>query len=1016
MSNSDLPGRPDQLVPAGAAAVQIFTLGELAVAVDGVAVAVGPRKQRALLGLLLCRPGAEVPSGELIDALWGFSAPPSAANNLRTYVHGLRQVLRGDLITGNGRPGYRLRTDLLWTDTQQFLAHREEAERALERGDPVAARVALQAAVALRRGPAFGDIRGLTAVEEEAGRWEERWLLAVEQRVELDLDRGQAAELVGELTALVGQHAYRERLVAFLMLALYRSGRQTEALAVYRRTASTLAQELAVEPGAGLTELHRAMLCQDPGLEDRIEVQLSAGLHAAPNPPAAAMLAAPHHLPLDIPDFTGRREPIEAMREQLTAGRAVIVVSGEAGVGKTSLVVHLAHRLVELFPDGQLFVALAGSGSRPATAQEVLSRILVLLGVDRTAIPPEVTLRTELFRAVLAHRRVLLVLDNAADVAQVRALLPGGTGSALLVTIRRALAGLEPAYHLVLPELSGVESIELLANIAGTARVAAEPDAATRIAQLCDRLPLAIRIAGARLAAKPHWALRELVERLTDEHRRLDELQIGDLAVRASLSLTYQVLQPGTRQLFRVLGQLTGSDFPAWVAATLVGAPVTEVTEGLEQLVDWHLLDVAQRDAAGRQRYRMHDLLAVFARELQRDAVEDGERHTAMGQALGAWLTVFDGMEARLVREARSYDRHRPTPSYPLGWLPPQRAAVSGATAETTAETSTLIIETGWAVTATLVGMSFELWSQWDNWRMTRAVALYSGRRAGDRLIAQTWEIKPGQERPWSAAVTTLEQGVRSFHDLEELTWHAVSLLSLGNLYRAGARLDESGQTLHACVERFRALGHPDWTGAALLSLGSLGVVDGRLAEAVTSLRDCLDIFADRGDRLWQGYARRALGYAYQQHGRFAEAVVELEAALPVFREHEDSMWEAHTSLTLGLARLGLHQFDHAVDELERSVATFRYYGDPRSEALALRALARAEIGRNRVDAAETHLRASLAVFTALENTIGTPLALWDLGTMYQRSGRSAEADTYLVPARQIFAELKLTELPSLAR
>jgi DNA-binding SARP family transcriptional activator/tetratricopeptide (TPR) repeat protein len=970
--------------------VQILALGELVVAIDGVPVAVGPAKQRALLGLLLCRPEVEVPSGELIDALWGPSAPPSAANNLRTYVHGLRRVLGSHVIAGNGRPGYRLRTDLLWTDTQQFLAYCADAEGA----DPVAARASLEAAVALRRGPPFGDLRHLTAVADEAGLWEERWLLAVEQRVELDLDRGRAAELVGELTALVARHPYRERFVALLMLALYRSGRQTEALAVYRRTANTLAEELAVEPGADLTELHRAMLRQDSGLQRR------------------ASEDAPHHLPLDIPDFTGRRESLETMREQLSAGRAVIVVTGQAGIGKTSLVVHLAHRLAELFPDGQLFVGLAGTGSRPTTAHEALTRILVLLGVDRTAIPREVSLRTELFQAMLARSRVLLVLDNAADEAQVRPLLPWGTGSAVLVTGRRPLAGLEPAYHLVLPELSGAESVELLASIAGTARVAAEPDAATRLTELCDRLPLAIRIAGARLAAKPHWALRELVERLTDEHRRLDELQVGDLAVRASLALTYRVLQPGTQHLFRVLGQPAGTDFPAWVAATLAGSPVTDVTEGLEQLVDWHLLDVAQRDPAGRQRYRMHDLLAVFARELQRDAVEKGDRHTAMGQALGAWLSVFDAMEERLVREARRYDRPRPTASYPLGWLPAQRSALSGTTAETSAQ----IIQNGWAVTATMVGMSFELWSQWDNWRMTRAVALYSGRRAGDRLIAQTWEVKPGQERPWSAAVTALEQSVRSFHDLAELNWHAVSLLSLGNLYRAGARLNASGQTLHACVERFGALGHPDWTGAALFSLASLGVVDGRLAEAVTALRECLDIFADRGDRLWQAYIRRALGYAYQQHGHYAEAVTELEAALPVFREHGDSMWEAHSSLTLGLARLGLRQLAHAVDELERSVATFRYYGDPRSEALALRALAHAELARDRLDVAETHLHSSLEVFTRLENTVGTPLALWDLGTLCQRTGRSAEADTYLAPARRIFTKLQLTRLPSLAR
>jgi DNA-binding SARP family transcriptional activator len=668
-------------VSAHAASVQLFVLGELEVMVGGAPIALGPRKQRALLGLLLCRPGVEVPSDELIDALWGSSAPPSAPSNLRTYVHGLRRILGTELLDGSGRPGYRLRTDLLWTDTQQFLAHCKDAELALERDDPDAGRVALQAAVELRRGPPFGDLRYLAPVEEEAIRWEERWLLAVEQHVELDLERGQAAELVGELTSLVKRHPYRERFVAFLMLGLYRSGRQSDALAVYRRTAATLVDELGVEPGPELTELHQAMLRQDAGLDRRTVPSTDA-----------ALKTASQHLPLDIPDFTGRHEHLEAIREQLTAGRPVVAVTGKAGVGKTSLVVHLAHRLDEVFPDGRLFVTLGGDGSRPVTAQEALARLLVLLGVERTDVPAEMSLRTEMFRTTLARRRVLLVLDNAADEAQVRPLLPWGAGSAVLVTSRRPLAGLESAGHLVLPELSGAESVEFLAGIAGDERVSADPDTASGIAELCDRLPLAIRIAGARLAARPHWTLRDLADRLTDEHRRLDELEVGDLAVRASLSLTYRVLQPDIQRLFRVLGQLTGTDFPAWVAATLVGSPVTEVIDGLELLVDWHLLDIAQRDAAGRQRYRIHDLLAVFARELQRDAVGEGERHVAMSQALGTWLTVFDSMEARLVREARNYDRRRATASYPLGWLPAQRSALSGTDAEpTTAERSAVI-------------------------------------------------------------------------------------------------------------------------------------------------------------------------------------------------------------------------------------------------------------------------------------------------------------------------------------
>ncbi|HEU5109393.1 MAG TPA: tetratricopeptide repeat protein, partial [Micromonosporaceae bacterium] len=391
-------------------------------------------------------------------------------------------------------------------------------------------------------------------------------------------------------------------------------------------------------------------------------------------------------------------------------------------------------------------------------------------------------------------------------------------------------------------------------------------------------------------------------------------------------------------------------------------------------------------------------------------------RHTAMGQALGAWLTVFDAMEARLVREARGYHGARRSPggagtSYPLGWMPAQRSVLSGATEQT----ASAILSTGWSVTATLVSMSFELWSQWDNWPMTRAVARYSARRAGDRLIPDTWELIAGRERPWDEPTAALEACVTTFQRLDELTWHAVAKVSLGNLYRAGGHVERARRTLRDCVDRCHALGQRDWEAVAWFSLGSLSAADGDLCAAVDSFGVCMEIFGDRADVLWQAYSRRALGYAYQQHGRFAEAVVELSAALPVFRAHEDIMWEAHTMLTLGLAHLGLRRGRLAADHLETCVRTFRRYGDPRSEAIALRALAHAEADRGHTATAETHLRESLAVFGRLENTVGVPLLLSDLGALCERTGRIDEATAYREGAREILARLDLTGVLDLA-
>lgn len=698
-------------------------------------------------------------------------------------------------------------------------------------------------------------------------------------------------------------------------------------------------------------------------------------------------------LPPDVADFTGRERHL-ARLSALLENRVPVVVTGQAGVGKTSLALHAAHRLATRFPDGCYFVDLGGIGDRPVSGPEALTQFVRLLGRDDQADAGR-------YLAHLAGRRVLLVLDNAVTESQVRPLLPWDGGSAVIVTSRTPLAGLV-GERIWLAEFDERESLDLLARTVGRDRVAAEPEAARTIIAMCGRLPLGLRIAGARLGGKRHWLLADLAERLSDQQRRLDELTVGDLTVRAGIALSYRALEEREQEIFRLLGQLHGPSFPAWAPATLAGVAEPVMADILERLVDWHLLEVVGRDHANRQRYRMHDLVALYARELSGEAGSDAERRAARSEALDAWMTIFDTMEKRLVRGNSVLPRYPSERTFPLGWVPALRSAVSG---EVTENAST-VLETGWSLTGIIVPLSFEMWSQWDDWTSTRESGRYAARQGGDRLVVspvhdatgvpESLAVKPGVREPWSGTIRTLERVVQAFGRLGDLDWHAMALMSLGNVCRAHDRFDRAADILDRCVALFREVGNPDWQVAALLSRAGLHVVEGDLEGAVRLYQDCLKIFTDRGDPLWKAYTHRALGYAYQQHGRFAEAIGHLERAVPVLRAHGDQVWEAHALLSLGLAEIGCGRPHRAAAHLDESLQLFERYGDPRGAGLALRARARTVQGRE----AEEWLRASLAKFLEQKNPTGTALALRDLSALLRVRGEVSEAERYLSLAR----------------
>ncbi|GAA2591242.1 hypothetical protein GCM10009863_00240 [Streptomyces axinellae] len=567
---------------------------------DGQALNMGSPQQRALLAALLLRAGRTATAEELIDAIWGEEPPSQAKAALRTYASRLRKTLGAEfLISESGGYALRIGPDArLDLDIAQDLAMR--AEKAAVRQEPLEARALYGAALDQWNGEALPNVPGPYA-ETQRTRLAEWRLSLLELRLDLDLQVGDHAETISELSALTAGHPLRERLRELLMLALYRSGRQAEALAVYADTRRLLADELGVDPRPELSDLQQRILAADDELAYQAE---------GPAPVFAS--TRPAQLPATVADFTGRASFVAELSGRLAQAEGtmgVYALSGIGGVGKTAVAVHVAHAATGLFPDGQLYADLQGGGPLPADPERVLGAFLRALGTPEHAVPDGVAERAALFRSLLAGRRVLTVLDNARDAAQIRPLLPGTAGCAVLITGRARMVDLDGARLVDLDVMSPEEAMVLFTRIVGADRVLAEREAAMDVVAACGFLPLAIRIAAARLAARRTWTVSTLAARLRDERRRLDELQAGDQAVRATFELGYGQLSPEQARAFRMLGRVETPEISLDAAAALLGLPPAKCEDLLESLVDTSLLE-----SAGPRHYRLHNLLRLSAR------------------------------------------------------------------------------------------------------------------------------------------------------------------------------------------------------------------------------------------------------------------------------------------------------------------------------------------------------------------------------------------------------------------
>ena len=694
--------------------VQVRLLGPVDVTIDGRVRPVSGLRRKTVLSVLGLHPGETVSTDRLIDVLWGEHPPTTASNTLQSHISYLRGVLGDRAAIVPRRPGYLLDIPAEATDVVRAQQLVDLADRA---ADPAAGAAHLRAALDLWRGPSLADVTDVTLLENHANRLDELRLRATQSLIDARMALGEHARLFPELADLAQQHPFDERIHRQLMLALYRTGRHADALAVYQRLRRTIGTELGIDPSPALRDLEAAILRHDPALD--------------PSPPqitTTAGWATPAQLPPTIPAFVGRRtelDQLDALLSKADAAHAtgsptttIAAVSGSPGVGKTSLVRRWAHQHTQSFPDGQLYLDLRGFSPSSSMVEpaEAVRGFLDAFGLPPQRIPAGLDAQIGLYRSVLAGKRVLIVLDNARDETQVRPLLPGSPGCLVLITSRNRLTGLtatENAHPISVDLLTDNDAHDLLAARLGTDRIAAEPDAVHDIITHCARLPLALAITAAHCAAHPALALTTVTTALHEVTNGLDALDGGDPAadVRTVISWSCDPLGRGAHRLFRLLGLHPGPDITLPAVASLAGITRQQARAELTELHRAHLL--TERTPG---RHAFHDLLRAFAVELAHTAFTDTEQHTVTHRMLDHYLHSTHAAVLLLDPQWQPLDLTPPQP----GVFPDSHTDRDSALAWLTAEHLVLL-----ALTTHAAATGFDT----HTWQLASALSPYLVRR-----------------------------------------------------------------------------------------------------------------------------------------------------------------------------------------------------------------------------------------------------------------------------------------------
>ncbi|MGC5289165.1 BTAD domain-containing putative transcriptional regulator [Micromonospora sp. DT231] len=973
-------------------------LGPLRVGGGEATVTAG--RDRIVLATLLLRAGRLVPVEELVDAVWEERPPATARAQLQTCVSRLRRRFAELGLTPEAivtdPAGYGVRTGPDDLDVEVFARGVEAARAAAEAGWLDDARTEYRAALALWRGPALGGIPS-RSVRRRAQALDEQRLTALEECVDVELRLGRGAELIDELTESVDQHPLRERLRGQLMLALSSVGRQADALGVYREGRRSYAEELGIEPGAELQKLHQRVLAGDLVL---------AGRASSPIQPVRS-------LPRAIGDFTGRQQTLARLIKDVEAGARIQLIDGMAGSGKTTLAVHVATALANDYPDAQLYIDLHGHSERtPLTPAAAVATLLRQLGLPAERVPTNQDDRLALWRTELAGRRALLVLDNAATADQVTPLLPNGSHCLVLITSRRRLVGVDEGRPSSLPVLDTDEAIELLGHVVGVDRVAAEPEAATEVVRRCGHLPLAIRLAGARLAHRPRWRIADLAERLMSRPDPLAEFEAGDRSVARAFALSYAQVSPTAQRAFRLLGLHPGVRFDNSVAAVLAELPLPDAQDLLDELVDANLVEEAEPG-----RYRLHDLVREYARTLVSEPGREAERRDGIERLLDHHLHVATAIARKkelsslhsliVVAEPLRPDLVALVAEQGQAWLDENLAVWTALVrlAETEA-----FPRYCWQLARACWFAQFE-GGRLDELIETHTIGLRAAEALGDdRAVATVLNYLASAHYrlgDFPESIRVMERSLGIFRELGLRSGFRNSLGNLGSSYAANfefrrarecfdearalatrmrdkealtnelnnlsmtlllwGRLDEALLLARRHLGIAREIGGPRRLGNALGHLGMIRHRMGDVGPASRLLHVALRFKRQMGTRFGEGEVLNEIGMMEREAGRPEQAADLHRAALVAMTEVGDRVAQCGSRNLLARAILDQGDVTSALDLHRRVLADATGLGARNEQGRALTGIARCLLASDPA-AARAHLTRALFLFRQIES------------------------------------------------
>ncbi len=882
--------------------VEFRILGPVEVWAAGQRHELGSPKEACVLAVLLLTPGRPVSAETLVDHVWGTAPPAKVRGSVWSYIARLRRTLAVDggasLVSRSGL--YVLEIDADLVDLHRFRRLRNQARALAESGELEHAAQILRDAEGLWHGEAFAGLPGDWARHTRSALEQERLSTTID-RIEADLASGREPDL-GELSELSSCHTFDERIVEHLMVALYRSGQQAEALDAYLQTRKRLRDELGAEPGLALRALHQRILKADPSL-------------AAPPRSWAKRGTGPNNLPRDTPQFTGRAEELRSLATAIVTGSSsaattVIAIDGMAGVGKTALVIHLAHKLTSQFPDGQIFLNLQAHDPYeepldPASALDRLLRLAgatrrhdVIAGTDHQVDTREV--HAALWREQAANRRLLIVLDDAASRDQVRLLLPGAPGCLVLITSRRRLTGLAGARSLSLEVMRPADAAELFARIVGAERSHVAETIAT-VVRLCGHMPLAIQLAASRLRHRPAWTALDLAQLLSRTQNRLREIRGEELEVASSFELSYRYLSPQQATVFRQVGCYPLSDFSVHAVAAAGSLVLVHADRILDGLLGYHMLE---ETVSGR--FRCHDLLREYAKELvSREETEPARRATAQ-RLLDYYLYVAAEADAILFP-------HRPRLSIVTENVPAEPPEVRSR-------------------------REAQSWMDAE-WQNILGIIEYSSANSLHKhcaLLAHIMAMYLEVGGHWPEAIAAHECAIEAWRLLGDRHGEARAHADLCLPQLRGGHFEDALHHGRDALAIFRSIGADAGAADALDRLGLVHWHAARYPSALENFEESLAIHRATRNRYGETEVLGHSGAIYWHVGRYAAAVEAFEHALELYRSLGDSVGEGKMLNNIGDVQARLGAYEEALSYYTRALPIARETGDRQGEAVVL--------------------------------------------------------------------------------